>query len=114
PVLFPADGRSVPLTSYDGGESPDPLANCPGYTVPTGLPILAQFVTTPNVSNSSLTRNGAPVEHCVFAPTGGSDPLGQRHHAVILPRTPLLAGSTYEASLTVNGQTTTWGFTVCP
>lgn len=115
PVLFPGDGGAIPLDRYTGGESPDPLATCSGYTTPTGPPLIVQFATTPVVEAHDLLRDGTAVEHCVFAPTGSSDPLGARHAVVIMPRAPLQKGSTYQASLTVGGTPTTWSFTLgCP
>ncbi|MEK7215130.1 MAG: CAP domain-containing protein, partial [Chloroflexota bacterium] len=43
PVRFPGDGGAMPLRLYDGAESPDPLTSCPGYTAPTGPPIILQL-----------------------------------------------------------------------
>lgn len=62
----------MPLRLYDGAESPDPLTSCPGYTAPTGPPIILQlgsFSFVPNVSATSFTQDGAPLEHCVYDET---------------------------------------------
>jgi len=111
PILFPGDGSQVPIDRYDGTERPDPLAQCPGYAAPTGLPLIVQLAdgVTPTVTSSSFTRDGASVEHCVFAGSPG-DSLGNRRAVVLIGREVLRKGSTYQASITVGGQTITWSF----
>src|SRR5581483_9911842 len=42
PVYFPGNGSTEPLTNYSGNEYPVPLAACPGYSLPTGLPVFVQ------------------------------------------------------------------------
>lgn len=59
PVKFPGNNTTVGYKSYGGGESPNPLSSCAGYTVPTGLPILLQIgdgSLTPNVSAHSFKQ----------------------------------------------------------
>ncbi len=113
PILFPGDGTRVPLDRYDGTENPDPLASCPGYTAPTGLPLIVQLPpnVAPNVTSSSVTRDGAAVEHCVFAGSPG-DSLGNRRAVVIIPKDVLRKGATYQATLAVGGETYTWSFSL--
>ena len=116
PVYFPGNGSSVPLTSYQGGEFPDPLQACSGYAAPTGLPITIQIggnVAT-SVSAHTFTGNGTPLEHCMIdsnSPSVGSNLTG-RGAAILIPRQALQAGVSYVVALTVNGLPYTWSFTV--
>jgi hypothetical protein len=116
PVYFPGNGSTEPLTQFNGGEYPDPLQACSGYTAPTGLPITIQVggnVAT-TASAHSLTANGAPLAHCVIdstSPSVGSD-VTSRGAVILIPRSPLQAGTTYVVTLTVNGLPYTWSFTV--
>lgn len=126
PYTFPADGAVVPLTSYTGNETPDPLTACAGYKAPTGLPIyllLGSGSITPNVTAHSLTSGGVAIEHCTYSETNYTNPdastqdlgravLGSRDAIVIIPRQPLARGVSYTVSVTANGVTTTWSFTV--
>ena len=133
PVIWPANGRSMPArcsggtrACYGGGESPDPLASCPGYTTPSGLPLVVQLGkggVTPNVTGHALQKNGAPVEHCVFDETTytnadasmqslGRSVLGSHDAIVLVPRAPLEKGQAYTASITTNNVTYTWTFGV--
>lgn len=128
PLKWPADGKSTWLTSYDGSEYPDPLSSCPGYNAPSGAPIylmLGAGSVTPNVTATMLTRAGTPLEHCVFSETtyvntkpdeAGAQSLGRavlasRDAVVIMPRQELIPGS-YTVSVTANGTTHTWSFSV--
>ncbi len=125
PIFWPGNGVSVPLSSY-WGEHPDPLSSCPGYSAPSGLPIILQLgpgTLTPSVSASSLTSNGQSLEHCVFDETNyaNGDPVQQdlgrnilnaRDAVILIPRQPLTPGSTYSASITVNGQVYLWSFSI--
>jgi hypothetical protein len=124
PIYFPGDGTSMPLLTHSG-ESPSPLTSCPGYTEPSGAPIILQIGSgsqTPNVTATSFRENGVAREHCVFDetnytnPDSGSQSLGRsvlnmRDAIVIMPRAPLVPGADYTVSITVNGSTYTWTFT---
>jgi len=117
PVYFPGNGSTVPgLTSYTGGEFPDPLQACPGYSVPTGLPVFIQVggnVAT-SVTAHSFTGNGTPLAHCVIdsaSPTVGSG-LTSRGGVIVIPQQPLVPGVAYTVALTVNGVAYTWSFGV--
>lgn len=126
PILWPADGKSTQLNAYKGNEAPDPLTGCPGYTAPSGLPLILQIGAgdlTPQVSAHSFTRDGQALEHCVFDETSYTNPnssyqdlgrsiLGARDAIVLIPRAPLLSGATYHASITSNGTTYNWSFSV--
>ncbi len=126
PVMWPGDGTATPLKAYGGNESPDPLTSCLGYTSPAGLPIILQIGNgngTPIVRDHSFTDGSAPLDHCVFDetsymnPDSGTQALGRailssRDAIVLIPRSPLTPGLPYTASVTANGQTYTWLFTV--
>jgi len=115
-VFWPGNGQSVPLRSYGGGEFPNPLAACPGYSVPTGLPIFIQVggnVAT-TAGAHSFTGNGTALAHCVIDstnPSVGSN-LTQRGGVILIPQQPLQPGVNYVVALTVNGVPYTWSFQV--
>jgi hypothetical protein len=116
PVFFPGNNSTVPLTQYSGNESPDPLASCPGYTMPAGLPVFVQVggnVAT-SVAAHAFTGNGVPLTHCVIdssdANVGSS--LKSRGAVIIVPRQPLQPGVSYTVALTVNAIPYTWTFGV--
>lgn len=125
PVAWPKDGSTVALTNHFS-EYPDPLSSCPGYDPPAGLPILLQIGPgnlTPNVTAHSFKQGNESLEHCVFDETSYENPvagsqslgraiLGSRDAIVLIPKNPLLPGKMYSVSLTVNGKTTTWSFSV--
>ncbi|MFZ6029127.1 MAG: CAP domain-containing protein [Chloroflexota bacterium] len=126
PVMWPGDGATVFLNAYRGGETPNPLSGCAGYTAPAGLPVILQIgsgSTTPAVTAHSVKRNGVDVEHCIFDETSytNSDPnlqslgrsvLGSRDAIVVIPREPLTPDAPYTFSVTANGNTHTWSFSV--
>lgn len=125
PVLWPGPGATVPLTEH-WGEWPSPLTSCPGYKEPSGLPLLVQIGIgdqTPHVTAHSFSQNGTNLEHCVFDETNykhpdpGSQAVGRtildgRDAIVLIPREPLQPGATYDVSLTVNGHSYSWSFSV--
>jgi hypothetical protein len=125
PVMWPGDGTTVSLTSH-WSAYPSPLTSCPDYTTPAGLPIILQLGTgelSPDVTGSSFRQGSTPLAHCVFSeltytnPDPGQQSLGRgilnaRDAVVLVPRDPLTPGAKYAASITVNGQTYTWSFTV--
>lgn len=125
PVFWPGNGATVPLRQHRG-EEPSPLSSCPGYTAPSGLPIIVQVgpgSVTPRVSATSLTQDGRALEHCVIDETTYSNPdraqqkigrsiLGARDAIVLIPRRPLESGATYKAAVTVNGRTHRWSFKI--
>jgi hypothetical protein len=126
PVAWPADGASVALNSYIGGEYPNPLSACPGYEKPSGLPIILQVGSgdkTPQVGAHAFRQAGSELEHCIFSETtytnedGGAQTLGRnllgsRDAIVLIPRSPLAPGGTYTVSITVDGRVHTWSFKV--
>lgn len=120
PIYFPGDGSAYWLTQYGGKEFPDPLQSCPGYSAPSGPPVIIQLGSggvTPNVTASSFSRSGVMLDHCVFDETNYATSLGRtilnsRDAVVIMPREPLAVGEAYTASITHNGVVYTWSFTV--
>jgi hypothetical protein len=119
PVYFPGNGATEPLTSYGGGEFPDPLQACPGYGAPSGLPVFIQVggnVSTVAGPVHSFTGNGVPLNHCVIDSTNSAvgSYLVSRGGVILIPQQPLQTGVRYAVALTVNGQSYTWSFTVGP
>lgn len=126
PLMFPGNLKTVGLASYNGGESPNPLSGCSNYAVPTGLPIILQIGSgslTPNVTAHSFKQGSTELEHCIFDETNyananssqqslGRNVLGARDAIVLIPRAPLEAGKSYTVSITTNGNTHTWSFTI--
>lgn len=100
---FPTDGALLPLTQmvHDG-------PTCPDGAPPAGLPLSAYFTdrTPADVSATSLTRSGAPVDHCA---TGHPRMPNQ---VILLPREQLVTGARYEAAITAAGRTFAWTFDV--
>ncbi len=128
PVEFPPDGSTVGLQSYDGGDYPDPLAACPGYTAPTGAPISIQLGEgygpdgSLEVESDSVTRDGVEIESCLITAgsysggNGDQTELGKNGlerigAAVIIPREPLAPGH-YQVGLKEAGKLYQWRFTV--
>ncbi len=126
PIAYPGDGKVINLRSFAGGEWPDPLASCPGYAAPAGLPLILQIGPgnlTPTVTEHSLMQDTTPLEHCLFDETSYTNPDGStqntgrsilngRDAIVLIPKQPLTSGATYTVSITTNGQTYAWSFTV--
>jgi cardiolipin synthase A/B len=126
PIAYPGDGKISPLRSFGGEEWPDPLTSCPGYSAPTGLPIILQIGpgnVTPAVTAHALLQDTTLLEHCLFDETSYINPtestrttgrniLNSRDAIVLIPKQPLTPGATYTVSITANGQTYIWSFTI--
>ena len=126
PLPFPPPDGNTWLASYNGGEWPDPLSACSGYSAPSGPPLMLQLgsgALTPNVTATSFSQDGTPLDHCWYSettytnPDGGSQSTGRvilnsRDAVVIMPRAPLQIGQSYTASITADGNTIDWTFTV--
>ncbi|MEG4573861.1 Calx-beta domain-containing protein, partial [Microcoleus sp. N3A4] len=144
PIMWPGNGQTIPASIRSFlAEYPDALTGTgnPPYTSPAGLPLLLQLGSgnvTPNVTAHSFSRGGTQLAHAVFDETNYVNPnngtaqiygpksqakndqevgrgiLDSRDAVVLIPRDPLLPGETYTASITANGKTYTWSFTVGP
>jgi hypothetical protein len=118
PVIYPADGRILPDLAFTGGESPDPLVACSGYSAPTGPPIAIQLGkgdVTPNVRSSTIEHDGQALDHCRFDqksyPAGvGRQILQGRSAIILMTKQPLQANSEYHVTLDTNGNVYTWSF----
>jgi len=115
PVYWPGNGSTVPLRTYSGNESPDPLKPC-GYSGTVGLPVFVQVgggVAT-TASAHSFTGNGTPLAHCVLDSTNSTlaPYLTPRGGVIVVPEAPLQPGVLYVVTLTVNGSPYTWSFHV--
>lgn len=125
PIAWPADGKRTTLRYYAGYEWPDPLTSCPGYRG-GGLPIILQLGPgnlTPRVTDSSFVRWPFELQHCIITdttyvnPDPGAQALGRntlaaRDAVVLIPRRGLQFGATYDVSITANGETYEWSFSV--
>lgn len=127
PITFPRDGGQTWITRHPGHEWPDPLTACPGYEAPTGPPLIIQLGSgnlTPQVTAHSFgVLDGGDLPHCVFDETTYTNPspsaqnsgrqvLNSRDAVVIMPRYALTPSQSYRASITANGVTYNWQFTV--
>lgn len=123
-IEFPPAGSTVSL-AWNGFEWPNPLAGCPGYTVPAGLPITLQLgrLVPTRLGVHKLMRDGQPISSCAFDSHSYQNPASdEREYArwelrssgavVIIPRAPLQAGSKYTISITADGRPYTWSFNV--
>jgi len=125
PVLWPANGTTVPIGTHTS-EWPSPLTSCAGYSAPAGLPIIVQLGSgslIPVGTKSMLWLGKQKVEHCIFDETSYRNPnaseqqlgrsiLAARDAIVIVPKYPLKSGATYRVDLESTGQSITWQFRV--
>src|SRR5579859_305066 len=126
PVKWPEANATVYLTRYDGNEQPDPLTSCPGYTAPSGLPIIVQVGpggSNINVTAASFAQGSTALAYCVFGPGSYDNPLSDYQNlgrqilaasdaVVLIPQQPLTPGLSYTVTMTVNGQAMMWTFNV--
>jgi uncharacterized protein YkwD len=124
PVEFPPGGSTVSI-GFIGGEMPDPLATCPEYQAPVGLPITLEIgrLIDVKLGRATLMQDGQPVEHCTFdaesyhSPNSSSQEYGRwalRSHGavVMIPRAPLKPGPHYSVSISANDHTYSWSFQI--
>jgi len=130
PIEFPPSAMQFPSLAYRGEEFPNALTSCPGYSVPTGVPIILELgapLEGENVklSSSSLSENGSQLETCGFDATSyaNSDGFQQARlreglHSygavAVIPKSPLQPGHQYTVSIVADSQTYTWTFPVAP
>ncbi|MGH7778440.1 MAG: CAP domain-containing protein [Candidatus Binataceae bacterium] len=119
-IEFPPDGVAVSI-NWIGVEYPDPLASCPGYRMPVGLPITLQLgrLYDAQLTTHSLSENGAAIESCAFDARSYQNPDGPAQEygrwalrssgaVVLIPRAPLEPGKSYSVLITAHGQTYAW------
>ena len=117
-VTFPGSGATTHLTTYVE-ETVDPVQNCPGYTAPTGLPLLAMLPEAPAASTiATLVGPNGPVELCVVTRHNEANALGRAilaydQSVMLIPRFPLTFG-TWTATIQSGAQFITWTFGVDP
>ncbi|MGH7778725.1 MAG: FHA domain-containing protein [Candidatus Binataceae bacterium] len=119
PVEFPSDGSTLPKELRTiGGEWPDPLSGCPGYSSPAGQAISLQFDNRfiPKLATFSIARDGvASIETCGFDSTTYLNPdqfvqdwgrkvMTDDAEVVLVPRASLVPGATYSVTITVEGR----------
>jgi hypothetical protein len=123
PVLWPGNGSFVLLTTHTG-EYPDPLASCPGFLAPAGLPLIVQLGSgraVPHVTGSWIAEGTRAIEHCIFHQGTYKNPdavqqrlvrriLASRNAIILIPRTPLRPGARYRAVVDVNRRRIEWTF----
>jgi uncharacterized protein YkwD len=125
PIMWPANGRTTHLTSYAGGEWPDPLYGS-GFKSPTGAPVYLQLGNgnvRPNVTAHSFKLEGKNLPHIVLDENTYRNPdrksqdvarivMRMRSGIILIPRDPLIPGKKYDVSITSNNQTYSWSFYV--
>jgi len=119
-IEFPPAGTSA-SQQWQGTVLPDPLTACPGYQPPVGPPISLQlgYLVPVKLGAHTLTRDGQPVEHCIFDAASYVNPnpheqeygrwqLRRASAVVMIPREPLQTGGVYLISITAGDQIYTW------
>ncbi|MFZ0890219.1 MAG: CAP domain-containing protein [Candidatus Binataceae bacterium] len=125
PIEFPPDGFTITKSRFEGNEWPNPLAACPGYTPPTGFPVVVSFGSSfvPEVTDHSIKRDSEALEHClVSADTYSNTDESQQRAArdslrlygavFLIARDPFVPGSTYTVSVARDRQVYSWSFKV--
>ena len=124
PIMWPGNDSVTWILRYSLPEFPAALSHCTGYSQATGAPIILQLGDgrlTPNVTATTILRDGEPLAHCQFDETNytHSDAwtqrsaraiLDQRDAVVLIPAAPLVPDATYAVRVDANGQTYTWSF----
>jgi hypothetical protein len=128
-IEFPPANSTLSLSDLSH-EEPNPLAACPGYAYPVGLPItfeIGAFVGAKLGSYSIVKHDdphAKPLEACGYDAYTYRNELRSQFGAVVgtlkafsgvvvIPRHPLTAGN-YRASVTVNDKEYSWPFTIAP
>jgi uncharacterized protein YkwD len=128
PVEVPPDGVTVKPGGF-GGEWPDPVSSCPGFSQLYSLAVTLQLgMHVPaTIADTSLTQTtgaaaGTRVVTCAYDSESYTNPdhVTQEHgraglksfgEVVMMVRDPLVGGETYRVAMTVNGKPYTWSFT---
>lgn len=130
PIQMPSSGMQFPSSTYRGGEYLNPLASCPGYKTPAGVPIVLELGAATQsaevkISSNSLTENGAQLETCAFDAIAYANPDGFQQRRVrqvlraygavaVIPKNPLQPGHTYAISIVADGEPYNWSFSIAP
>jgi hypothetical protein len=130
PIEVPPDGATVKAPGF-GGEWPDPVSPCPGYsslapaiTLQLGMHVPAK-ITDASVTQTSGMGAGTKVVTCAydadgytnpdnFTQTKGREILASFGEVVMMVRDPLQGGATYRVAMTVNGKPYDWTFSTLP
>jgi len=108
----------MPTGAMVDSEFPDPLAACPGYSLPVGFPITVQLGASVRVQLESYSLEDETihrkVEACGFDAQTYPDFYGRKvlsnYGAIVLiPREPLASDHEYRVS--VNSQRSTYNWT---
>lgn len=126
-VTFPPPSSVIPIAAMIYGEWPNPLASCPGYHLPVGVPITLQVgegrAATLSASSFNDETENQPLESCAFdaasydnpdpyQKTAGVHSLQSFGAIVLIPRKPLQPGHTYRVTMNINGANDSWTFAV--
>jgi hypothetical protein len=126
-IYFPPDGSNVPLTEMKLPEWPNPLAGCPGYELPVGLPVTLQLGANRSAEVAAYsfrdTTSGKRLESCAFDAGTYNDPDSstQSHGrevlkiygaVILIPRRPLIPNHSYEVSIGARERRYRWSFSV--
>ncbi|MEX2626480.1 MAG: CAP domain-containing protein [Ilumatobacteraceae bacterium] len=119
-TVFPGRDATVAVDRFVA-EHPDPV-ELVGWSGPAGLPLVALMTNTVTTAQASLDGPDGPVEVRVLH---GGDPgsgagadiaegiMKSDDAVVVVPRDPLAPG-TYTATVTSDGGSVTWSFTIDP
>jgi hypothetical protein len=119
PVFFPPEGATMPTGAMVNSEFPDPLAACPGYSFPVGLPITVQLGPSVRARLESYSLEDETtqreVETCGFDAQTYPDTYGQKvlsnYGAIVLvPRKPLASDHEFRVNVESHRYTHTWTF----
>lgn len=121
---FPGPGSTTTIRRYRGGEYPDPLTPCSGWSAPTGAPVMVTFPTATPVDDVEVVGpDGRALELCWYdhgrytnpdaaARDLGRNILAEQHALFALPREPLADGR-HRVTLDLgDADEATWSFTV--
>jgi uncharacterized protein YkwD len=130
PIEVPPDGATVEAPRF-GGEWPDPVSSCPGYsafapaiTLQLGLHVPAK-ITDASLTQTTGAAAGTKLATCAYDfesytnPDRGTQAKGREvlksfGEVVMMVRDPLAGGETYRVAMNVNGKPYTWSFTAAP
>jgi hypothetical protein len=126
-IEFPPDGSTVPMLEMTRPEWPDPLAVCPGYAAPVGVPITLQLGDGQPIDlvSYSLRDQAAesPLQSCAFdgASYTSPDPVAQNDGrellnsfgaVILIPHEPLKPFHRYVVTINARSSTYSWRFRV--